>query len=199
MANASVDIEQGAMRERVGFQDQCAASFGGLVLIEANKQAITPRKFVSSPEYVDYIADNLLMGFDGVERFSTVASTKFSRSISDESNENLLTDLASISNAGIEAFGKEADITEHATLTKLARDIKLQLNGDKNHDRTNELIVATERAGSLCTRVMGAGGGGFFVCWAPKHKHRQIMESVQIKTWVDVRFSRTGSQVIFSE
>ena len=30
--------------------------------------------------------------------------------------------------------------------------------------RTQQLIEATERAGSLCTRVMGAGGG--FVCWA---------------------------------
>ena len=72
-------------------------------------------------------------------------------------------------------------------------------NGDKSNYRTNELIEATETAGSLCTRIMGAGGGGFFVCWAPKHKHQAIKDSVRVKTWVDVKFSRTGSQVIFSE
>ena len=61
LANASIELEQNAMRERVGFQDQCAASFGGLVLIEADKQAIMPRRFVTRSEYVDYITDNLLM------------------------------------------------------------------------------------------------------------------------------------------
>lgn len=199
LANASINLEQGAMAERVGFQDQCAAAFGGLVLIEADQQAIQPRKFVTSSEYVNYISDNLLMGFDGIERFSSVASTKVSKSISNPINDCLLHELSEVSESGISAFGKEADINEHALLTKSSREIKLQLNGDKNHDRTTELIEATERAGSLCTRVMGAGGGGFFVCWAPKHKHESIKQSVRIKTWVDVRFSHTGSQVIFSE
>ena len=199
LANASVFLEQGAMGERVGFQDQCAAAFGGLVLIEANQQSINPRKFVTRSEYINYVTDNLLMGFDGVERFSSVASTQVSRKISDGTHEKILYELASISNAGIDAFGSEADINDHAFLTKQARDLKLQLNGDKTNERTNELIEATERAGSLCTRIMGAGGGGFFVCWAPKHKHQNIKDSVKVKTWVDVRFSRTGSQVIFSE
>ena len=77
LANASVLLEQGAMGERVGFQDQCAAAFGGIVLIEANQQSINPRKFVTRPEYIDYVTENLLMGFDGVERFSSVAQSRF--------------------------------------------------------------------------------------------------------------------------
>lgn len=199
LANASIKLEQGAMAERVGFQDQCAAAFGGFVMIDADKQGIKPRTFIARSEYTDYISDNLLMGFDGIERYSSVASSKISKSISNPTNDSFLKELSDISNAGITAFGNEADINQHASLTKLSREIKLHLNGDKNHDRTVELIEATERAGSLCTRVMGAGGGGFFVCWAPKHKHESIKQSVRIKTWVDVRFSRTGSQVIFSE
>ena len=45
------------------------------------------------------------MGFDGVERFSSVASEQVSRKISDGSHEQILNELASISNAGIDAFG----------------------------------------------------------------------------------------------
>ena len=45
------------------------------------------------------------------------------------------------------------------------------MNGDIKNRRINEIIDATESAGSLCTRLMGAGGGGFFVCWAPPEKH----------------------------
>ena len=77
----------------------------------------------------------------------SVASTQVSRKISDGTHEKILYELASISNAGIDAFGSE-HINDHAFLTKQARDLKLQLNGDKTNERTNELIEATERAGS---------------------------------------------------
>jgi len=199
LAKQSINLEQNAMKEKVGFQDQCASAFGGIVLIDADLQAIQPRRFVSRPEYIVYITENLLMGFDGIERFSAVASKQFTSAIVNKKHESLLYELADISDSGISAFGAEADIQDHAILTKKSRDIKLHLNGDKNNKRTNELIEATEKAGSLCTRVMGAGGGGFFVCWAPKHRHSMIKNSVKIKTWVDVKFSQTGSQVIFAE
>ena len=46
---------------------------------------------------------------------------------------------------------------------------------------------------------MGAGGGGFFVCWAPPEKHETIKQSINVKTWVKVRISEQGSSIIFSE
>ena len=104
-----------------------------------------------------------------------------------------------MSEIGIQLFGQEADIREHANLTKSIRDIKLIMNGDFKNKRINEIIEATESAGSLCTRLMGAGGGGFFVCWAPPEKHETIKQSVNVRTWVNVDISNVGSQVIFSE
>ena len=44
-----------------------------------------------------------------------------------------------------------------------------------------ELIEESEKAGSLCTRIMGAGGGGFFICWAPEYKHQAIKDSINVK------------------
>lgn len=199
LAEMAIDIEQNVLKENVGFQDQCAAAFGGLVLVEADKQGINPRRFVSRKEYVDYITESLIMGFDGVERFSGEASKRVTSSLKVSKNMEIASILSDLSVAGIKAFGDESDITEHARLTKESRDLKLQLNGDYLNTKTNELIESTERAGSLCTRVMGAGGGGFFVCWAPPHRHQAIKDSVRIKTWVEVKFSKTGSQVIFSE
>ena len=74
-----------------------------------------------------------------------------------------------------------------------------RMNGDNGDKELESLIETSERAGSLCTRTIGAGGGGFFVCWAPRHKHASIKEALpKIKTWVDVKFSNDGSQVIFA-
>ena len=199
LAEEAIRIEQEIIKEDVGFQDQCAAAFGGLVLIEADQEMIRPRRFIASKEYSKYISSSLLMGFDGLSRMSTDFSKKTCDSITNPKNKSLICQLSEVTNIGIDGFGNEEDINFHAKITKESRDIKLALNGDINCKKTNDLIDATEKAGSLCTRIMGAGGGGFFICWAPPEKHQQIKQSVNVKTWVDVKFSSVGSQVIFAE
>ena len=199
LANEAINIEQNIIGENVGFQDQCAAAYGGLVFVEAEKDFIRPRRFIARSEYITHITSSILMGFDGVPRMSANSAKKISQSIKSGINNTLLKELEDVSEKGILAFGKEDDIDVHARITKEARDIKLALNGDNSCSRTQEIISSTEAAGSLCTRIMGAGGGGFFTCWAPPYKHEQIKKSVNIRTWVDVRFSSTGSQVIFAE
>ena len=198
LANAAVDLEQGPMNENVGFQDQCASAFGGLVLIDAQGSMIAPRKFITTKRYQDYISSSLLMGFDGQQRNSQICSSRISQSVISKSYAEIMSNLNELSNEGIKAFSDEADIYKHSTITKKCRDLKLKLNGEEGNVRQNEIIHRTEDAGSLCTRIMGAGGGGFFACWAPKKLHEDIKNSVDISTWVDVRFSNTGSQIIFN-
>ena len=185
------------MKEKVGFQDQCAAAFGGLVIIEAKGDSITPRKFIVSNDYIDYICSNLLLGFDGVERYSSKSSAIITKNIRSDLFNSQMNLLSEVSDEGINAFSAQQDIDVHAEITKESRKIKVSMNGDQQNYRNIQLIEATERAGSLCTRIMGAGGGGFFACWAPPSSHQSIKDSVNIKTWVDVKFSKAGSQVIF--
>ena len=125
LAMEAIDLEQNVMNEKVGFQDQCASSFGGLVLIEADKQGIKPRKFISRSEYVEYITSSLLLGFDGIDRFSSVASAEVTNFIKKKNNFDLMIELSQMSERGIQLFGQEGDITEHAKLTKSIRDLNL--------------------------------------------------------------------------
>ncbi len=199
LANLAIDIEQNHIAENIGVQDQCASAFGGFIYIDADKEGIKPRRFLVRKEYQEYIESSLLMGFTGKQRFSSIASKKVIQSLKDKANESKLHELSDINQKAIEAFGKEADVEENAKYTKLCRDIKLSINGDNSNKEIMELIEETEKAGSLCTRVMGAGGGGFFICWAPENKHESIKQSTRIKTWVKVKISKTGSQIIFSE
>ena len=55
LAKLAIDIEQNKTGETIGIQDQCASAFGGFVLINANKEGITPRRFLVRKEYQKYI------------------------------------------------------------------------------------------------------------------------------------------------
>ena len=199
LAKLAIDIEQNEVGETIGVQDQCASAFGGLVHIQADKGGVKPKRFLVRKEYQSYIESSLLMGFTGRQRYSSVASNKVNNALKNEQNIQKLEELHQVSHEGIIAFGKEADIQENARITKICRDIKLSMNQDKFDPDLMELIETSERAGSLCTRIMGAGGGGFFVCWAPEYRHDTIKNAVNVKTWVKVKISATGSQIIFSE
>ena len=199
LAKLAIDIEQNDIGETIGVQDQCASAFGGLVHIQADKEGVKPKRFLVRKDYQNYIESSLLMGFTGRQRFSSIASNKVNDALRNKNNIKNLEELHQVSHEGIIAFGKEADIQENARITKICRDIKLSMNQDKFDPDLMELIEASERAGSLCTRIMGAGGGGFFVCWAPEYRHDAIKSAVNVKTWVKVKISATGSQIIFSE
>jgi len=197
LARAAIELEQNEMGETVGIQDQCASALGGLVYIKADRNGIYPRRYIARKAYIDYLCENLLLGFNGVARFSQEAAKRVVGEIKRGARDEMLKDLAGFSEAGIKLFSNEADINEHAAVTKSCRDLKLMLNGDIDNKNIQALIRETEEAGSLCTRVLGAGGGGFILCWAPKHRHDQIKSSVNIKTWVDVRISSVGSEIVF--
>ena len=83
LAIEAIELEQEIVKETVGIQDQCASAFGGLVIIEADKQNIRPRRFLVNPEYINYLEDNLIMGFDGISRSSQKAAKKTVDSIKD--------------------------------------------------------------------------------------------------------------------
>ena len=199
LATAAINLEQSVMKEVVGFQDQCASALGGVVLVKAGKEGVNPRRFIARKEYLDYICENLLLGFNGSPRFSGTFASKTVQSLSNGQKLPLLLDLSAYTKAGIKLFVDEADVSMHAEITRKCRDIKLRLNGDIKNNNLMDLLTTTEKAGSLCTRVLGAGGGGFILCWAPKHRHIEIKKSVCIKTWVDVCLSSTGSEMVFSE
>ncbi len=199
VAKIAINIEQNIIHEKVGIQDQFAASIGGIILINASKSEITHENLKISNEYKDYLESSLLIGFSGRSRYSSLNATKIVNIISKNEKEELMNELQELSEKGIIAFQKQEDINLHSKLTKRIRDIKMELNTDNDDPFLQNIIYKTETAGSKCTRFIGAGGGGFFICWAPQSCHNQIKESVPIKTWLNVKFSFDGCSASSSE
>ena len=196
IAKLSTKIEQNLIKENVGIQDQFAASLGGFILLSASKEGITYKKINVSKVYQEYLEANLLIGFSGRSRYSSLKAEKLVKHIYNNEKNDLMNELQRLSARGIKAFLENAEINFHSELTKKIRDIKLELNGDKHDNFINSIIAKTESAGSMCTKFLGAGGGGFFICWAPKEFHSQIKESISIKTWLNVKFSFDGCSVL---
>jgi D-glycero-alpha-D-manno-heptose-7-phosphate kinase len=52
-------------------------------------------------------------------------------------------------------------------------------------------------SGALGGKLLGAGGGGFILFYAPKDRHQRIIDSLGEKMFVPFRFDSVGSSVIY--
>ena len=70
LADEAIYLERELCKESGGWQDQIAASFGGLNRIDFNRDGYNARPVIISPERKAELNDRLLMFFTGFTRFS---------------------------------------------------------------------------------------------------------------------------------
>src|SRR5512138_1223774 len=63
--------------------------------------------------------------------------------------------------------------------------------------RLDEIYRAGRAAGALGGKVIGAGGGGFMLLFAPPERHAAIRRALERLLWVPFRFDFSGTQIIF--
>ena len=60
-------------------------------------------------------------------------------------------------------------------------------------------IYDTARNGAIGGKVLGSGGGGFLLFFAPKDKQDKIIKALSNLTYVPFQFENSGSKVVVYE
>ena len=197
LASNALVVEQEKIGETVGSQDQIAAAFGGLNHIEFHKGG----GFSVSPVIMDQgrfqrIQESLLLCFTGFARSaSEVAETQVARL---QENEALLKQMSSIKSAGLKTLtSTKVNIDEFGELLDAQWDLKRNLSSSVTNDALDDIYHRGRTAGAIGGKLLGAGGGGFMLFYAPKEKHGKIIETLGEKMFVPFRFENTGSSIVY--
>ncbi len=57
----------------------------------------------------------------------------------------------------------------------------------------------SRRHGAIGGKILGAGGGGFLLLYAPRERHREILSSLPELRVIPFRFEPQGSKIIYVE
>lgn len=198
LANDAIHIEQDVLRESVGCQDQIVSAVGGLVRVDFDPSGdwrATP--LVLPPHRLALLQQHLLLFFTG-----------FARTASDVAQEQLRL-LPTLTSAmrDIQACVPEAQallcgdgaITELGTLLDTSWRIKRTLTPRVSSPAIDAMYEAAMRAGASGGKLMGAGGGGFFVLCAEPDRHEAIRAALSGLLEVPFAFDRSGSQLLVFE
>ena len=196
LAKDAINIEQNILKENVGCQDQIAAAFGGFNKIQfygENSFDISP--IIVRPERLDFLQKNLLLFFTGISRFaSDIEKSKLSNLSTKKVELTKIHEMVDISIEILQNENKSVD--EFGLLLNEAWKYKKSLSEQVSNDFIDLIYKKAINAGALGGKILGAGGGGFILFYAPINKHEDIKESLSELIHIPFQFENTGSSVV---
>lgn len=196
LARDAIHVEQDLIKENVGSQDQVAAAFGGLNKIEFSAE----RDFYVTPVTIDNgklaaLQSHLMLFFTGFSRTASEVAGEQIRTTPEKKSElkammEMVDEAINILNgdvAGFHQFGK---------LLHESWKLKRGLTHLITTSSIDSLYESALDAGALGGKLLGAGGGGFMLLFAPPEKHKMIKARLKNILQVPFYFEKLGTQVI---
>lgn len=196
LADDAIYLERELCNEAGGVQDQIAVAFGGFNRINFSADGYQVTPVVMSNERKEILNDNLMMFFTGFSRFSSDIQTSTQAVLKDKTAQLLemysLVDTAqgilTDKNSDLNDFGRLLDHT-----WKLKRGITTRISTNS----LDEIYEKAMSAGALGGKLLGAGGGGFFVFYVEPEKRKSVMQALDKLLYIPFRFEDSGTRVIY--
>jgi len=197
LAMEAINIEQNVIGESVGVQDQIMAAYGGIKVIELSGANMKVRDLRIRDSYVEDFESHIMLGFSGISRLSEVQAKKQVDSIKEGKSNKILLEMQELTRFAIEAFETHSPLSEIGLFLQQQWELKRTLTDTVSSDHINSIYTDAIQAGAYGGKLMGAGGGGFFMFLAPPDAHQRIKEALkQINVWIPFKFDHEGSKII---
>ncbi len=194
----SCHVEIDLCKEPIGKQDQYAAAFGGLNLIEfKDDDSVIVSPVICNRTTIEALEAHVLLFYTGVTRSASNLLKQQAQGIdSDETKQRTVKRMVDL------AYTLRAELQRNniAVFGEILHEnwvLKRSIAPDITTENIDNWYNTARRAGALGGKILGAGAGGFLMLFAPPDSHQPIKAALQMLRPVDVRFETQGSQIIF--
>ena len=170
LADEAIYLERNLCQEAGGWQDQIAASFGGFNRINFNADGYDVLPIIISPERKKQLNENLMMFFTGFTRFSSDIQ-KINVTGKGNKTVQLKEMLSLVDDAERVLTDKGKNLDEFGRMLGYTWKLKRQTGSAVSTNGIDELYLKGIASGALGGKLLGAGGGGFFIFYVrPEHQ-----------------------------
>lgn len=198
LARQAIHIEQNVISESVGSQDQMWAAYGGLNRIDFRPDGgIDVSPLIIQPERRAQLESSLMLYFTGVSRIaSDIEKDKIATL--DQRKAQLHTLRAMVDEAAAILGSPNSPLDQLGQLLHEGWMLKRELSQAVSNKKIDELYEAALSAGALGGKLLGAGGGGFLLLYAPPEAQASVRERLKDLVAVNFRFDG-GSKIVVYE
>ncbi len=195
LADEAIYLERVLCEEVGGWQDQIAASFGGLNRINFSSNGYEVRPIIISSERKEMLNNNLMMFFTGLVRFSSEIH-KGNSEMNQEKRNCLKEMLALVDEAEGILENRSADLDDFGRLLDYTWALKRRVGKKVSNSDIDELYKKGISAGALGGKLLGAGGGGFLLFYVQPEKQQAVRDALRNLLYIPFRFENSGTSVI---
>ena len=195
LAYEAIHIERNILKENVGCQDQTTAAVGGFNLIEfISEDSINVQKVPISPVRMEELQSHLLLFFTTItRRASDAVASQLKRM---DSNINTLHKMRKMVDQGWNILNGAGSLTPFGELLHEAWLAKMSLATDVSNEQINKMYQRARDFGAIGGKLLGAGGGGFLLLFAPPERHNKIRSAFEQDQEISIRLNAPGAEII---
>lgn len=196
LAKETINLERNVLHENVGVQDQIAAVYGGLNLIYIKPNGeFKVEPVIISEARKKLFNDHLLLFFTGVSRTASDICKKQIETTKDKTAK--LTRMMEMVPEACQILSSEsADLNDFGKMLHETWMLKRSLTDQISNSLVEEIYDTALANGAIGGKLLGAGGGGFMLFFAPPEMHRGIKKSLRNLMHVPFKFDDQGCQII---
>lgn len=199
LADEACHIEINILGEPIGKQDQYISSFGGVTALTfKNDGTVIVEPVKMSDETVNELERNILLFSTGIERSASDILSEQNRK-SKDGNKDVIDTLDQIKSIGFEtkkAFESD-DLDTFGELLNTHWEIKKNLSNKVSTNCIDDWYETAMNNGALGGKIMGAGGGGFFMFYCSGNQ-KKLISAMKEKglTPMKFRFDFEGAKIL---
>ncbi len=202
LAEEACHVEIDLMGEPIGKQDQYISSFGGLTCLTIDKNGdvlVEPLRF--SRESLDRLEGNILLFYTGIQRSaSAILSEQDQKCHQDD--EDMTRNLDQIKQIGLDTrrFLEKGQVDMLGELLHVHWEIKKKRSSNMSDPYVDECYELARKHGAIGGKLVGAGGGGFFMFYCNNFDHDkprlvEAMQKIGLR-WERFRFDFDGAKIL---
>ena len=195
LADEAIYLERVMCDDAGGWQDQIAASFGGLNRIVFREDGYEVDPIIISPSRKKELNENLMLFFTGFTRLSSQIQKANRKGIKDNlSRLHQMKSLVDEAEAILTSDSRSLD--EFGRLMDDSWKLKRGTGAGVSTDTIDEIYRAGCAAGAAGGKLLGAGGGGFIVFYVCPEYQARVRQALEQLLYIPFAFENGGTRVI---
>lgn len=198
LAREACKVEIDILKEPIGKQDQYAASYGGLNCIRFNQdETVFVEPVVCEQEIKQQLERNLLMFYVGHHRKAADILTEQKRNMSKDKEFETLRQMVGLTSK-MQKCLNNGDLQSFGQLLHEGWLLKRQLASKISNSKLDNYYDKALKAGAIGGKLLGAGGGGFFIFYCEQANQRKVRNALHLRE-LEFKFDNEGSKIVYLE
>ena len=196
-AKEAIYIEKDILQENVGVQDQLAAAVGGLNYMKLSSSGYEVNPIILSKERKRQLDSNLLLYYTGISRFATEVLKEQVENTKKKKVMIELKDIYDMVQDGMKILSDSAiPLSDFGYLLDKTWQAKKKLSSAISSGSIDEMYEIAMRSGAFGGKLLGAGGGGFFLFYVDGEKE-EFRKKMSKFVEIPFQFEGDGSKIIY--